>query len=97
MIYKYLVSCPEKGIDHKILCDNCVGSFDVQVKEGASSGPCEECGCEISECDTCSGRGVITDCPDCDGDNSECSTCNGESYEEECSDCKGTGTIFIPG
>lgn len=96
MIYSYLVSCPEKGIDHKILCNNCVGSYDVQVTERPSSGPCEDCGATIVDCDTCNGSGIITNCPDCDGDDPECNTCDGESYEEECSDCNGSGTEFIP-
>ncbi|MBK0077977.1 hypothetical protein IAE49_01695 [Kosakonia sp. S58] len=41
MVHDYLVSCTEKGIAHKTLCENCVVAFDVHSDEGPSSGACE--------------------------------------------------------
>jgi len=43
VVKAYLVSSGE-GPTHKYLCDDCVGSYEVETDEGKASEPCEDCG-----------------------------------------------------
>ncbi|MBK5074614.1 hypothetical protein I2492_15470 [Budviciaceae bacterium CWB-B4] len=43
MVRGYLVSNPE-GPTHKYLCDDCVGSYEIETDEGKANEDCEDCG-----------------------------------------------------
>ncbi len=43
MVKGYMVTSGEHPT-HMFLCDNCVGSYDVETDEGQSNESCEDCG-----------------------------------------------------